>query len=185
MSEERRRHQTERMVANEIAKRSKTPWWKSGWALFVGIVTLASAYIMVYPRPTLTASDNRNSQMPLDIIVTLGNNSNWVPLEKVKVLLNIDHLVTIDHNEFAYGVMDDDVRWAAENLDLDAHLEIDLGRLDRAINLKPTDIITKAEITVTVLYQPWFIPWGKKKEFRFVGDNQSDGTFRMMERPSN
>jgi hypothetical protein len=178
MSDERRRKQMERMVAEEVAKRTSVPWWQRGWTIFMALVSLAAAYVAFYPRPVITPSDTRDANQPFRMIVALTNN-NILPLEQVTVTLEVTNLRTtiglsIDRFSVHRG------EFTAKRLSADDRLEIDLAQLAQIESRR----LQTADVKVIVNYQPWFIPWTRTKEFFYKATKMGDGSIRLMAVPA-
>jgi hypothetical protein len=176
MSEERRRKQMERMAHEAAARFNPKPLRKSSWGIVATAITLVAVFITFYPRPSVAVADEKSRTEPFNVVIALTNN-NVIPLRKVRVWLDCHDIETVggEIKTFEFS----SVLWQARALKVNDRRDINL---DSAFSVPPA-FIERANISVRVEYQPWFIPWTRSKNFPFRVLKQPEGGLRLMAVP--
>jgi hypothetical protein len=147
----------------------------------LGLATLIggfAAVIAFVPRPSVSVGDPVDPKNAFSSAFTVSNNN--LPLEHVAVGVIPRQVDMSTHNRVSADV--DAVltvpSWQAHNLGIDEKLTFSLtelfGREEGGIKFPEGAQLETAEIIVTVDYDPWFIPWSRRKKFRFRTHRQSN-----------
>ena len=148
-------------------------------ALLGGIV----AVLTLLPRISVTPSEIVDPNDTFSASFTISNN-NFIPLRHVGAALGILEIqplgIPLDSHLPPYkngGLVRS--AWANHSLDMD----------DR-FTITPSDSIRtktprEASIAIVVSYQPWVLPWTRKKIFRFATHRNENGTLSWYSLPPN
>jgi hypothetical protein len=152
----------------------------SGLVTLVGLVV---ALLTLLPRPAVTPSDPVDPDNPLSASFTIANN-NFIPLRRVSASLGIGEIQPVGKPldpvvEYAeQGTLTPDA-WIDHTLEMDDHYTI-----------TPYDVIhatgdREAAIEIVVSYNPWIMPFRRKRIFRFATHRQTNGKLYWYSLPSN
>jgi hypothetical protein len=159
------------------------------WAL--GIATLAggvSSALTFLPRITMAPGDPPNPANPFTAPFTI-TNSGFIPLEKVDVTVAPLEVLTQPRP------FDENMRPSVDYPDIEGALypqwkDHQLA-IDGQFTITPEHVIVPAQnaqfsgadIAVVVHYSPWFLPWRRQRQFRFVTHRQPSGGFVWYSHP--
>jgi hypothetical protein len=153
------------------------------------VVTIVAGFFYFLPRITVEPSRTYDPSNPSPLTFTISN-TNVVPLRDVQPCLGVHFLdfgdipETTQHrngptSKMCFGP------WFAKWLDVDEKYQI---IIEDAIRIKDSPKqIQNADITIAVIYTPWFLPswWRSTKEFRFITRQLSDGKIYWVPVPLN
>ncbi len=154
--------------------------WSLGLATLLGGVVSA---LTLLPRVSVTPSDPVDPTNTFSASFTISNN-NFIPLRHVDAGIGIWQMLgkDVQPQEVQKIVPFEDVmpferaEWRNHNLDMDERFTITPNELF-------TGHVTLADIGIIVTYQPWILPWSRKRIFRFKTVRQSDGTLHWYSEP--
>jgi hypothetical protein len=191
------------------------PWWKKHWMRVVGISTFVvalvgfvSALATFVPRVTVDAGSLIDPADPLSVPFTI-TNTTVVPLEHVSGMVGICRIWLGDRLKIESTAGDCSKSnyallvhppWQEHRLASDQAFTITLRDAVQASGMKeyaeqfpkylPEGRVSysSADISVIVTFHPWLLPIERRKEFRFIGKRESNGTFvwqrQSIDRPS-
>ena len=144
------------------------------------------------PRISVDPPAPFDPSKPSPITFTVSN-INIVPLHNVKIGLGICYIRSADHPPLGSDIESDPkrcndppiaglIRWQVDWLDTDEKYELNLEDL---LNIKPSDHIERADITIFIMYEPWRLPKQRTRQFRFLARPLSDGKIYWEPMPLN
>jgi hypothetical protein len=146
-------------------------------AWLLGVATILGGIAVVLPRPAVIQSDPVDSSNPFSASFTI-TNSNIVPLRNVTAFLAIGE-ITFENGPVPTITGDEDFgselfrpEWKNHSLDMDERFTITPADIFKCCD---SNKVSSADIAISVMYQPWFLPWKREKKFRFVTKKQTNG----------
>jgi hypothetical protein len=147
------------------------------------VLGVPAALLTLLPRISVASSDPVDPNDTLSASFTISNN-NFIPLRHVTATLLINEVqpfgVPLDRDIPAAEMGSGFVRPAWTNHSLD---------MDDKFTVSPSDIVhfttpREASIAILVSYQPWIVPWTRRKVFRFATHRQTDGKLYWYSLPA-
>jgi hypothetical protein len=165
-------------------------WRKKGdlvvWASVA--MTLCAGAFYFLPRVTVDPSGPYDPANPSPITFTIAN-INIVPLQDVQPTIGLCYIVIRDStgskppecngpslSRLAF------TPWRIKWLDVDEKYQI---AIEEAIKIHDREQIEVANITIAIVYRPWYMPFRLTKEFRFITKPRSDGKIYWIPTPLN
>lgn len=163
----------------------------AGFLAVATVVGGAAAVVTFLPRIIVEASEpfELSTDPPITFSVA---NTNVIPLEDVKPLLglcgvgfNFGEPTSPTKAPFQVcnsrttGIISP-TTWQHSRLDMDEKFT---AAWDDAVHNHTQGVVDYADIIITVLYRPWFLPWHSEKTFRFVARKLSDGKMHWFSQP--
>ncbi len=184
--------QSQPLAENEIKRKSFI--YRLG-ALFIKlavwgsvVVTIVSGFFYFLPRVTVEPSGVYDPSNPSPLTFTISN-TNVVPLRDVQPALGVCFIDTDKNrtNQQCNGPAGTKLAfapWFVKWLDVDEKYQI---IIEDALSLGDSTQIQNANITIAVIYTPWFMPswWRSTREFRFITRKLSNGKIYWVPVPLN
>jgi hypothetical protein len=177
---------------------SRIPFEKVAvWASIV--MTLVAGAFYFLPRVTIDPSGAYDPSNPSPITFTISN-INIVPLRDVQVAICLCYIKApagspqIEFRGAEAGRGETPIEcngpagakvagpWFVRWLDTDERYQVALEDAVRLAQIRQSE---RANITIAVIYSPWWMPWRATKEFRFVAKRRSDGKIYWTPTPLN
>jgi hypothetical protein len=162
------------------------------WGVALGLATLLGGFasaMAFLPRITVTPSDPPVPQNPFTASFTIAN-SGLIPLrdvvltyfpfevEMTPALFNESKRPPIDLKEIQGFTFP---QWAHHNLPIDERFTITAEHIIGPANSQVE--VGGADVVIVTHYQPWFVPWRRERQFRFVTHRQPNGGFTWYSFP--
>jgi hypothetical protein len=157
------------------------------WVGLLAVATLlggAAAAVTFLPRMTV---DPGGSVHPSSLVSPLPftiANTGIIPLWYVQPMIGVCYILYGPHRDPPTRC-DSNLKtqlsfseWNIRSLTMDEKYTIRLG------DFLGVNYFAGADISITIAYQPWFIPILREKEFRFVTRTEDDGTISWLSKPA-
>jgi hypothetical protein len=156
------------------------------WASVV--MTLVAGAFFFLPRVTIESSGPYDPSNPSPVTFVISN-INIIPLRDVQPSIGICYLGILGGNRMnganCTGPSEsvfDFTRWRIHWLAADEKYQIAIEDVMRLPDARQFD---DADITISVTFTPWYMPWHTTKEFRFITTKRSDGKIYWTPVPLN
>jgi hypothetical protein len=176
-----------------LQRKSKWTSLSKFFAMILALATVvggAAAVVTFFPRITIEASGPFDPSPKPPVTFTIAN-TNVIPLEDVKPRLGFC-AVSLNFggtdepnppfnkcNENSTGFLSPP-NWQHSRLAMDEKLT---ATWDDAFKNETSGTVDYADVIVTVVYRPWFLPWVREKTFRFVTRKLGDQKIHWFARP--
>jgi hypothetical protein len=177
-----------RRKRQQLAQLQGGNYWTLFWSIVGGIALvlgLAASVVTFLPRLSIEAPPqfDPTTTSPIPFVIT---NTGFVPLMNVKLGIGICE-IGVDLTEFGHpekcdgslGFRINQPWWYIKRL---GHDEKHVVRLDEILDIQRR-VRFAADISIVVIYQPWFLPFQREAEFRFLKKEEKDGKISWLPRP--